>query len=109
MSQQLRPDPDEFQRSVSFLCTKIETVAMRSGIADADCKDLERSLAAMPPTVRDRVGLMLKGTEIQTEYDDPTMAFAARYLLRLAQGIWDDNPHPVTHSPSASPSLSPSN
>jgi hypothetical protein len=98
MSERLRPDPAQFQRSVRFLCTKIDMVATRSGMSDTDCKDLERTFAAMPPTVRDRVGLLLNGTEIQAEYDDPTMAFAARYLLRLAQCIWEENPHPVTHS-----------
>jgi hypothetical protein len=100
MSERFRPDPDHFQQSVALLCTKIETVALRAGISDLDCKDLERSLAAMPPTVRDRVKLMLNGIEIQTEYNDPTMAFAARYLLRLAHCIWEENPHPVTHDAS---------
>jgi hypothetical protein len=109
MSQRLRPDPDEFQRCVNFLCTKIETVALRSGMSDPDCKDLEGTLAAMPPTVRDRVRLMLDGTEIQTEYDDPTMAFAARYLLKLAQSLWDENPHPLTVAPSRPSYLSQSN
>ena len=109
MSERLRPNPDEFQRSVSFLCTKIETVALRSGMTDADCQDLEGSLAAMPPTVRDRVGLMLQGIAIQTEYDDQTMAFAARYLLRLAQSLWDESPHPVTHAPAGARSLGRSN
>jgi hypothetical protein len=56
----------------------------------------------MPPVVRDRVKLMLNGIEIQTEYDDPTMSFAAKYLLRLAHGIWDENPHPITYEPGSS-------
>ena len=98
MSDRFRPNPDEFQDAVSLLCSKIETVAIRSGMSDMDCKDLERSLAAMAPTVRDRVKLMLNGIEIGTEYDDRTMSFAARYLLRLAQTIWEENPHPSTHS-----------
>jgi hypothetical protein len=106
MSERLRPDPDEFERSVKFLCTKIETVALRSGAADADCKDIEHTLAALPPTERDRVRLMLEGIAIQTEYDDRTMAFAARYLLRLALDLWEDNPHPLTHAPAGARSLS---
>ena len=105
MSQSLRPDPVEFERCVSFLCMKIETIAMRSGGADAECTDLEGTLAAMPPLVRERIKLMLNGIEIQSEYDDPTMAFAARYLLRLAQDIWQTNPHPMTHSQSAPQAL----
>jgi hypothetical protein len=82
---------------VTFLCTKIETIAMRSGLSDADCADIDGTLAAMPPVVRDRIKLMLNGINIQSEYDDPTMALAARYMLRLAQNIWDENPHPVEH------------
>ena len=100
MTQQLKPDPAEFERCVSLLCWKIETIAMRSGVSDADCADLEGTLAAMPPLVRDRVKLMLNGIQIQTEYDEPVMAFAARYILRLAQDVWQ-MPHPVAHSQSA--------
>ena len=106
MSKRFRPDPAEFQRCVSFLCLKIETVAIRSEMPDADCTDLEGTLAAMPPLVRDRVKLKLNGIEIQTEYDEPVMSYAARYILRLAQGIWEENPHPMTHSASVSPPLS---
>ena len=66
---------------------------------DVDCEEIEQSLAAMPPVVRDRVKLMLNGVEIQTEYDDPTMSFAARYILKLAQAMREQNPHPVTYEP----------
>jgi hypothetical protein len=96
MSERFRPDPHAFQQSVDLLCTKIQTVAVRSGMSDVDCADLQRSLAVMTPTVRDRVQLMLNGVEIQAEYDDPTTAFAARYLLRLALSIWEEDPDPVT-------------
>jgi hypothetical protein len=92
-----RPDPDEFQASVDLLCKKIQTIALRSGMLQVDCDDLERSLAVMEETVRDRVHLMLDGVAIHTEYTDHTMCFAARYLLGLAQSIWKENPHPVTH------------
>ena len=95
MSERFRPDPDEFDRARHLLCTKIEAVAKRSGMPEMDCEDLERSLAAMGPTVRQRVKLMLDGIAIQTEYDDRTMAFTARYLLKLAHGFWEENPHPV--------------
>ena len=98
MSQRLRPDPAEFDRCVWFVCKKIETVAIRSGMSDADCADLEGTLAAMPPTVRERAKLLLDGIMIGSEYDEPTTAFAARYVLRLAQSLWEANPHPLTHS-----------
>jgi hypothetical protein len=102
MTDRFRPDPDQFRQSVDLLCTKIQTVAVRSGMSDVDCEELERSLAAMPPVVRERVRLMLNGIEIQTEYDDATMSFAAKYVLRLAQSIWDENPHPVAYSAQSS-------
>ena len=105
MSQRFRPDPAEFERCVSHLCIKIETIAMRTGVPGADCSDLEGMLAAMPPLVRDRAKLMLEGIEIHTEYDDPVMTLAARYILRLAQDVWAANPHPVTHTPAAARSL----
>ncbi len=105
MSQRFRPDPAEFERCVSHLCIKIETIAVRAGVPGADCSDLEGMLAAMPPLVRDRAKLMLEGIEIHTEYDDPVMTLAARYILRLAQDVWAANPHPVTHAPAAARSL----
>ena len=105
MSERFRPNPDEFQQSVDLLCTKIQTVAVRAGMPDVDCDGLEQSLAAMPPGVRERVKLMLNGVEIQTEYNDPTTSFAARYVLRLAQAIWDQNPHPVTYEAHRSGSI----
>jgi hypothetical protein len=101
MSQPLRPDPAEFERCVRSLCMKIEAIVMRSGMPDADCVELEGTLAAMPPLLRDRTRLMLNGIEVQAEYDHPTLAFAARYMLRLAQDVWEAAPHPVMHGPPA--------
>ena len=105
MSQRFRPDPAALERCVSHLCIKIETVAVRAGVPGADCSDLEGMLAEMPPLIRDRVKLMLEGIEIQTEYDDPVMALAARYVVRLAQTVWQESPHPVTHAALAPRSL----
>jgi len=105
MSQRFRPDPAAFQRCVSHLCVKIESVALRAGVPGADCSDLEGMLAEMPPLIRDRVKLMLEGIGIQTEYDDPVMALAARYVISLAQTVWQESPHPVTHAPFARRSL----
>jgi hypothetical protein len=98
MTSRLRPEPANFERCRNFLCKKIEAVALREGASDGDCGDLEAMLAAMPPAVRDRVKMVLEGTEIQTEFDEPVMAFAARYLLTLAKDIWEANPHPLSHS-----------
>lgn len=63
-------------------------------------------LAEMPPLIRDRVRLMLEGIAIQTEFDDPVMTLAARYVLRLAQTMWDTNPHPLVRTPALQRSLS---
>ncbi len=94
-----RIDPAEFERCVSQLCIKVESISLRGGVLGADCSDLEGMLAAMPPLVRDRAKLMLEGIEIHTEYDEPVMALAARYVLRLAEDVWQANPHPLTHAP----------
>jgi hypothetical protein len=102
MPERFRPDPDEYEACVRLLCTKIETIALRSGAMVGDCSDLDGMLAAMPPEIRGRTALMLNAADIQAEYNDPTMALAARYLLRLARGIWDENPHPITHEPEPS-------
>jgi hypothetical protein len=99
MTQLLRPNPSDFQRCVRFLCGMIESIAMRAGLSDVDCRDLQWSLAAMPPAVRDRVRLMLIGIEIQTEHAEPVLAFATRYLLILAQDIWDATPQPTMAAP----------
>ena len=93
-----QPDPEEFEQCVSHLCSKIEAVAIREGASDTDCHDLESTLAMMPPLVRERVQLALEAIQIQTEYDHPAMCFAARYALRLAEDVWETNPHPMTRS-----------
>ena len=99
MTGRLRPEPAQFERCLSFLCKKIEAVALREGVSDGDCGDLEGMLTAMPPLVRERVRLMLEGIDIQAEFNDPVMAFAARYVLSLARDVWESNPHPMMHSP----------
>ena len=88
--QKPRPDPAEFERCVSYLCMRIETLAMREGISDVDCRNLEATLAALPPSLQDQIQIMLN--EVETEYEDPAMAFAARYVLRLGQDIWRSKP-----------------
>ena len=105
MSERFRPDPTDFQRCVSHLCVRIETVAARAGVSEADCTDLEGTLAAMPPLVRERTRLMLNGMQIQSEYKDPAMSFAARYVLVLAEDIWEENPHSMVHATSHPPAL----
>jgi hypothetical protein len=73
-----RPDPAEFERCVHHLCMRIETLAMREGVLTAECSNLQATLAAMPPSVRDPIVIMLN--EVETESGHPAMAFAARYI-----------------------------
>jgi hypothetical protein len=94
MSERFRPDPAEFERSVSHLCLKIETIALAGGVSHLDCSKLEELLAAIPLRARAEVLAMLNDVGLRAEYDDPAMAFAARYMTRLAQDIWRANPHP---------------
>ena len=105
MSSVFRPDPAEFDRCVTQLCFKIESIAARAGVSEADCTDLEGTLAAMPPLVRERTVMMLEGLQIQTEFQDPAMAFAARYMLKLAEDIWEENPHAMVHAAPHAPAL----
>jgi hypothetical protein len=95
MSERYRPDPIEFQRCVSYLCLKVETIARGSDILHVDCPDLEGLLAAIPPRSRDRVLAMLNDIAMQSEHEDPAMTFAARYTTRLAQDIWRPSSQPL--------------
>ena len=97
--------PNDFDRCLRHLRKKIDAIAVREGVSNADFSDLEGTLLAMPPLVRDRIKLMLESVEIQSEYDDPPTAFAARYLLVLARDIWRSSPHPLTHMRIASRSV----
>jgi hypothetical protein len=106
MPQRFRPDPAAFERCVSRLCLKIEAISVRGGVPGADCGDLEGMLAAMPPLIRDRVKLMLEGINIQAEFTEPDMALAARYIQRLAETVWEANPHPPLQMPMRPRSLS---
>ena len=38
MWRRFRPDPDEFQSAVNLLCSKIQTIALRSDISHVDCE-----------------------------------------------------------------------
>ena len=53
---------------------------------------LEGMLAAVPLPARVQVLAMLNDVGIKTEYDDPSMAFAARYLTSLAHEVWRKEP-----------------
>ena len=80
--------PHVFERCVDQLCHKLQQIAGRAGVPDHDCCDLESTLAAMPRVCRSQAQAMLNGLQLQTYDDFPAMAFAAKYVLNLAQQIW---------------------
>jgi hypothetical protein len=61
-------------------------------MAEEDCADLESTLAALPLFARGRARIMLEGVRIQADENAPAMAFAANYILTLAQEIWEVMP-----------------
>ena len=84
--------PREFTRCVELLARKLEEIATRAGVPDAECIDLEATLALLPPVCRSRAEAMLNGIQLTASDDHPAMAFAAKYVLKLARAIWDDEP-----------------
>jgi hypothetical protein len=88
----IRPDPAEFKRCVTLLSRKLESIAAMAGVPDRDCIDLESTLAALPFFTRSRASIVLEGVRAQSLDDDPTMAFAAEYVLSLAHEIWETGP-----------------
>jgi len=84
--------PREFAHCLELLTRKLEQTATRWGIPDAECKDLEVTLAALPPVARSRTEALLNGIQLQAADDFPAMAFAAKFVLKLAHEIWDIEP-----------------
>jgi hypothetical protein len=87
--------PEEFDRRVEILTRKLEEIATRAGLPESELETLESTLAALPPFSRDRAAIMLEGIGVQAEEAFPAMAFAARYVLRLAREVWDVGPLPA--------------
>jgi hypothetical protein len=94
MAERFRPDPTDFQRCVSYLCLKLETIAHGSDVLHAERPDLEALLASIPPRACDRVLAMLNDVAGRAEHTDPAMIFAVRYATQLAQDIWRTSAKP---------------
>ena len=92
MAKGLYVYPDEFGRCVDLLTRKLEELAVKAGVADGECIDLEATLAALPPFSRDRAAILLEGIRVQADEDYPAMAFAADYVRKLAREVWDNAP-----------------
>lgn len=88
--------PREFHRCVELLTRKIEEIAKRAGVSEAEFVDLEGVLAALPPVSRERAAVVLQGISIQADEEFPAMAFAASYLLKLAGEIWETRRSPAS-------------
>jgi hypothetical protein len=84
--------PREFARCLEFLRLKIEEAAARIGVPDAEMTDLEATSAALPSAGRSHVRALMNATQLQADEQFPTMAFAAKYVLKLAEEIWAGQP-----------------
>src|SRR3954453_19843517 len=84
--------PREFARCLELLTRKLEQTATRAGIPDSECTDLEATLVALPPVARSRAEALLNGIQLQAADDFPAMAFAAKYVVKLAHQIWESAP-----------------
>ena len=84
--------PREFERCVDLLTRKLEEAATRAGVPDSECTDLEATLVALPPVARSRAEALLNGIQLQASDDFPAMAFAAKYVVKLAHHVWESAP-----------------
>ena len=89
MIEHRRLDPAEFQRCVAAVTHKVEALALRLGVREASCLDLESTLSALPPSSRGHAGVMLDGLALRASEEDQAMAVAARYVRALAAEVWN--------------------
>jgi hypothetical protein len=89
MIEHRRLDPAEFRRCVAVVTHKVEALALRSGVLEAGCLDLESTLSALPPSSRGHAGVMLDGLALRASEEDQAMAVAARYVRALAAEVWN--------------------
>ena len=88
-------DRSEFSLCVTLLTRKLQDIATRTGVPDFVCTDLESTLAALPLFHRKQAAALLERIAAQAEREFPTMAFAARYALKLASEVWHVAPAPI--------------
>lgn len=87
--------PRDFHRCVELLTHKLAEIAMRSGAREEECQSLESILTVLPPTSRQRASVVLNGIQVQSDEEYPVMAVAARYVLKLAEEIWEGGAPPM--------------
>jgi hypothetical protein len=86
--------PTEFRRCVTLIERKLCELAMKLGVPDSECADLDGLLSALPEIGRSRARAMLNGLQVSAADEHPTMAAAARYVCALAEDIWEASPEP---------------
>ena len=84
-----RLEPAEFQRCVAVVTHKVEALAVRSGVLEAGCLDLESTLSALPPSSQGHAGVMLDGLALRGTDKDQAMVVAAHYVRALAAEVWN--------------------
>jgi hypothetical protein len=99
MPSSFSTDAAEFRRNVAFLTRQLETIAVRAGVPDGDCADPQSLFAALPLSARDEAVDLLDHIQLKASDADLGVAFAARYLLRLARDVWGDWPAAPTTMP----------
>jgi len=88
--------PREFVWCLELLTRRLSETAARAGVNDSECTDLEAILAALPLVARFNAEGYLKSLQLQACDDFPAMAFAAKYVRKLANEIWFCSPGSVT-------------
>lgn len=99
--------PREFHRCVELLTHKLAEIATRAGVREDECQTLESILAVLPPASRQRAAVVLNGIQVQSDEEYPTMVVAARYVLRLAEEVWEGSALPVAALDAAPPRSKP--
>jgi hypothetical protein len=84
--------PREFEWCLELLTRRLSETAARAGVPDAECTNLEAILAALPPFSRSNAEGFLTNLQLQACDDFPAMAFAAKYVRKLASEIWFCSP-----------------
>lgn len=78
---------------LSQLELKVDAIAEWAGVPIHQRRELESTLAVLPWPGRRRLKLVLEGIQTQARMDDnPSLAAAAAFVLRLAHEVWTDPP-----------------
>src|SRR4051794_39203500 len=79
--------PEAYERCVTQLTMRLRDIAMRAGVPEDECSDLEATLEVLPPFARERASVLLEG--VRAHSDDKCMSVAAGFLLTVAHEVWN--------------------